>query len=192
LITAVIRTLVRDLAPQGRNAPHFVAGLNSSMCELLRVLPHTLFASAFYFVADTTGRVATYASAGHPLPFHLRRSIARISRLSLEGEQGAALGLIPGEEYPGGTCRLIAGDVFLFFTDGFYEAQNHHGEEFGLARMEKVIRRVLYRPAGVIVDALMDEVESFVGSEQLPDDLCMVAVEVTTEEAPPSTSAPED
>lgn len=183
LITAVIRTLIRDLSQQGRNASHFISGLNRSMIELLGVLPHPIFASAFYFVADTTGRVATYCSAGHPAPFHLRRSVGRVSRLKMEGEQGAALGLLANEVYPGGTCRLIAGDMFLFFTDGVYEAMNRRGEEFGLARVEQAIRGVLYRPARVVVDTIMTEVETFVGSEQLPDDLCLVAVEVTTEEA---------
>lgn len=183
LITAVIRTLIRDLAPQGRNAPHFVSGLNRSMIDLLRVLPHPIFASAFYFVADTTGRVATFSSAGHPAPFHLRRSVGRIGRLRVEGEQGAALGLLEGEEYPGGTCRLLAGDLFLFYTDGVYEAMNRHGEEFGIARMEQVMQRVLYRPAHVVIDSIMKEVENFLGTEPLPDDICMVAVEVTTEEA---------
>ncbi len=183
LITAVIRTMIRDLASQGRNAPHFVSGLNRSMIDLLRVLPHPIFASAFYFVADTTGRVATFSSAGHPAPFHLRRSVGRIGRLRVEEEQGAALGLLEGEEYPGGTCRLLAGDLFLFFTDGVYEAMNHHGEEFGMARMEQVIQRVLYRPGQVVIDSILKEVESFLGTEPLPDDICMVAVEVTTEEA---------
>jgi serine phosphatase RsbU (regulator of sigma subunit) len=183
LITAVIRTLIRDLAAQGRNAPHFISGLNRSMIDLLRVLPHPIFASAFYFVADTTGRVATFSSAGHPAPFHIRRSKGRIGRLKLDSEQGAALGLLEGEEYPGGTCRLIAGDMFLFFTDGVYEAMNRHGEEFGLARMEQAIQRVLYRPAHVVVDSIIKDVETFLGTEPLPDDICIVAVEVTTEEA---------
>lgn len=184
LITAVIRTLVGDLAQFGRNAPHFITALNKQMCQLLQVIPQPIFASAGYFVADTTARVATYTTAGHPAPFHLRRSVGRISRLEVEGVHGAALGVLENEEYSGGNCRLIAGDVFLFFTDGVYEAQNRHGEEFGIARMETVMRSVLYKPGNLIVDAIMAAVEGFVGSRQILDDICMVSVEVTTEEAP--------
>jgi len=184
LITAVIRTLVGDLSQVGRNAPHFITGLNKQMCQLLQVIPQPIFASAAYFVADTTARAATYATAGHPAPFHLRRSVGRISRLEVAGEHGAALGVLESETYSGGSCRLIADDVFLFFTDGVYEARNQHGEEFGLARMEKVMSGVLYKPGNQIVDAIMEAVKTFVGSRQILDDICMVSVEVKTGESP--------
>ncbi len=180
LITAMMRTLLRDLSAQGRNARHFIGQVNKQFCEMLRAFPHPLFASAFYFVADTTARVATYTSAGHPAPFHVRRSIGKISRLDVPAPHGAALGLLPEEVYTGGHVRLIAGDIFLFFTDGVYEMSNPEGEEYGLQRMEKVIRRHLYKPVQVIVDHLIKDIEAFAQGEPVADDICIVAVEVTT------------
>ncbi|MEM4725104.1 MAG: SpoIIE family protein phosphatase, partial [Candidatus Hadarchaeum sp.] len=114
LITAIIRTLIDDLEPLGRNARHFLTEMNRQFCQLLKSAPSPLFASAFYLVADTTARVATFSSAGHPAPFHIRRSVGRISRLDVPMPRGAALGMIPDEKYSGGYCRLIDGDVFIF------------------------------------------------------------------------------
>lgn len=180
LITAIIRTLIDDLAPQGRNARHFVTEMNKLFCGLLRSVPNPLFASAFYFVADTTARVGTFSSAGHPAPFHIRRSVGRVTRLEVPMPRGVALGLLPNETYTGGYCRLIDGDVFVFFTDGVYEARNVHGEEFGIVRMEQTLRELMYKNAKDLVEGLMDAISRFVGYEPLSDDLCVVAVEVTT------------
>ncbi len=183
LITAIIRTLIDDLASQGRNARHFLTEMNKQFCGLLKSVPHPLFASAFYFVADTTSRVATYSSAGHPAPFQVRRSVGRITRMEVPMPRGAALGMIPNETYTGGYSRLIDGDLFIFFTDGVYEAHNVQGEEFGMARMEQAIRSLMYKSTKEIVDGLMEAITTFVSYEPIADDICIVAVEVTTKTA---------
>jgi len=180
LITSMLRTLIGDLTSQGRNAPHFLSEMNKQFFALLKNVPSPLFASAFYFVADTTARVATYSTAGHPSPYHIRRHVGHISRLNCPQPRGAALGAIPNEEFTGGHCRLIPDDVFLFYTDGVYEAFNKDREEFGIARMEKAIRKCMYGSAREIVDGLMHEVDVFVGEEPMADDVCIIAVEVTT------------
>jgi serine phosphatase RsbU (regulator of sigma subunit) len=183
LITSILRTLIGDLIQQGRNARHFISEMNKQFCGLLKSVPSPLFASAFHFVADTTARVATFSSAGHPAPFHIRRSLGRISRLEVPEPRGAALGLLPREEFTGGHCRLIPGDVFFFFTDGVYEAHNRQGEEFGMGRLESVLRTLMYKEMPYIVDGVMDALVEFVGDEPVADDICMVSVEVTTSAA---------
>lgn len=183
LITAIIRTLIDDLESQGRNARHFLTEMNRQFCGLLKSVPNPLFASAFYLVADTTARVATYSSAGHPAPFHIRRSVGRVMRMEVPMPRGAALGMIPDETYTGGYCRLTDGDVFVFFTDGVYEAHNVRGEEFGIARMEEVLQKLMYKSAKEIVDGLMDAIATFVSYEPIMDDICVVAIEVTTKAA---------
>lgn len=183
LITAILRTLLRDLKSQGRNARHFITEVNKALCEAVRSFPQPLFASAFYFVPDTTSRVATYATAGHPAPFHVRRSMGRLTRLSVPAPHGAALGIIPKEEYTGGHIRLIENDSFIFFTDGVYEAANSQGEEFGLTRMEEVIRSQMYKSATTIVEHMERAVREFVGDTPLSDDICIVTVDVTTKPA---------
>ncbi len=181
LITAILRALLGDLIQQGRNAPYFLSEINKAFCHLLKSAPSPLFASAFYFVADTTARVATFSSAGHPPPFHIRRSVSRVSRMETPTPRGTALGVIPDETYTGGHCRLVPDDVFIFFTDGVYEAHNSEGEEFGVERMEKILRKSMYKKSGQeIVEELLRTLKEFVGEEEMADDVCVVSVEVTT------------
>jgi len=191
LITAILRTLLRDLSGQGRNARHYITEVNRQFCETLRSFPHPLFASAFYFVGDTTSRMATYCTAGHPAPFHMKRSVGRITRLDSPAPHGAALGIIPDETFTGGHARLLAGDVFLFFTDGVYEASDVNGQEFGLARMEKVLRQNMYKGVETIVNSVTEAVTQFCGNEPVHDDICVVGVEVTTAVEDPSETKPQ-
>ncbi len=181
LITAILRTLLRDLRSQGRNARHYVTEVNRELCEIMKTLPQPLFASGFYFVPDTTSRMATFSTAGHPAPLHIHRSTGQISRLNAPSPHGAALGIIPDETYTGGKVRLIDGDSFIFFTDGLYEATNAAGEEFGMDRVRYVIRQCIYKSDRHIVDQLMTAVQEFVGDAPVNDDICIVSVGVTTE-----------
>ena len=98
--------------------------------------------------------------------------------------QGSALGLIPNEEYGGATVRLTPGDAFLFFTDGVYEAANRAGEEFGFARLEKVLRSHVYKSSNEVLDAVIKAIQDFVEGEPFADDVCLVTVDVTTDAAP--------
>jgi sigma-B regulation protein RsbU (phosphoserine phosphatase) len=188
LITSMLRTLIGDLMGLGRNAPHFLSEMNKQFHGILLSVPNPLFASAFYFVADTTARVATYSSAGHPPPYHIRRHVGHVSRLTVPPPRGAALGAIADEEYSGGHCRLVKDDVFIFYTDGVYEAFNSAREEFGVHRMEKALKKHMYGSLQDIVDGLLRAVLEFAGDEPMADDVCIVGMEVTTrapgEEAP--------
>ena len=190
LITATLRTLINDLSRHGRNPRFFMSEMNKLYCGLMRNIPESVFASAFYFAADTTSRVATFSSAGHPPPFHIRRNTGRITRLKVPKPMGAALGLFHGEKYTAGQCRLVDRDVFIFFTDGAYEAFNEHGEEFGIERMQKTLEELKYNPTGEIVKGLTNAINQFVGSEALADDICIVSVEVTTEGETADTKQP--
>lgn len=182
LIVAILRTLIAEQSRRGRNAPHFLRELNNEFCNILKTLPTPIFASAAYFVADTTSRIATYSVAGHPPPFQVHRALGRVTRVEVPKPQGAALGLLPSEEYGGSSIRMNDGDSFIFFTDGVYEASNISGEEFGLARLEKIIRANVYRGSREILDSVMEAVTLFAGSQPLADDICLLAVDVTTTE----------
>jgi len=184
LITAILRALLSELQSQARNAAHFLKELNSEFANILTAMPTPIFASGFYLVADTTSRIATYACAGHPPPFQIHRDRARVTRLTVPQPKGAALGLLTHESYRGETVRLLDGNTFIFFTDGVYECSNPEGEEYGLARMEKTIQANIYKTTTEILDALTQSINTFVRGEPLADDLCLVAVDITTRSRP--------
>jgi hypothetical protein len=188
LITSILRVILADSKPQGGNARNFLREINRKFNEILETIHMEipLFASAFYFVADCTARVATFSTAGHPAPFHLRRQSNLLETLKVSEPHGAALGITADEDYTGGSCRMMGGDVFIFFTDGAYECFNPRGEEFGIANLEKTIRRNLHRGGDEILQSILDALEDYSGGTILHDDICLLAVEI--EEDLPSLS----
>lgn len=191
LITAVLRALIQDLSRQGRNARHFMTEMNRQFYNILKNLPEPLFVSGFYMLADTTARVATYSTAGHPAPFLVHRATHAVRRLQVPEPRGAALGVIEHEAYTAGQVRLTDGDVFIFFTDGVCEAANADGELFGVERMEKVLQNLCANSAQEMIAGMLQAVHDFAGDEPLADDICLVAVNVTTkEESKPEAETP--
>ena len=54
---------------------------------------------------------------------------------------GVPLGSFHGSTYDEITIALHAGDLFVFCSDGVFEAMNANGEEFGSARLLDVVER---------------------------------------------------
>lgn len=100
-------------------------------------------ATALHVLASDTESACrvNYAIAGQPAM--LRASCDGSSwRLA---DQQFPLGLLTGPPYNGHTIELNPGDLLLIATDGILESANRSGEEFGLDRLEAVLRE--YRMA---------------------------------------------
>jgi sigma-B regulation protein RsbU (phosphoserine phosphatase) len=89
------------------------------------------------------------------------------------------MGVALDEDYTGGSCRLTHGDVFIFFTDGVYEAFSPHGEEFGMKRLEAIMRESIHLGLEAIVGNVRQAVNDFTEHEPLRDDICILGMEVT-------------
>jgi phosphoserine phosphatase RsbU/P len=94
--------------------------------------------------------------------------------------------VIADEQYGVETVRLSDGDVFIFYTDGSYEATNAAGEQFGLARLEKALRTHIYESPGDILPLVLRDIQAFIGGEPVEDDICLVAVHVTAKAPKPA------
>lgn len=118
-------------------------------------------------------------SAGHDPVLWYRRAADRVERLEA---QGIPLGMIRGIGYERGTeGRLARGDVLALVTDGFCEWENPEGEEFGVARLEAVLRESRDRPAEEMITTLRAAVADFCKGTQQKDDLTAVILKRKTE-----------
>jgi sigma-B regulation protein RsbU (phosphoserine phosphatase) len=89
------------------------------------------------------------------------------------------LGSFPGVTYDEVSFDLLKDDVFVFCTDGIFEAMNEAGQEFGGRRLCEVVEAHRDRTAREIVDAIYDAVTSFRGTAPQADDMTAVAVRLT-------------
>src|SRR5947207_4731646 len=99
-----------------------VAGVNRDICGMTSAAP---LASMFLLKLDPITGFLKYSSAGHP-PAILLRANGNLESLS---EGGLLLGVLSEAAYVGGSFKLGAGDVLMFYSDGITESLNIAGEE---------------------------------------------------------------
>ncbi len=179
LVTAIMRGLLEELMPLAVDAGKFLGEMNRSLHAILRRTREPFLATAFYMVADVAAGELRFASAGHPSPFRVRRSAAAVESLrSYDPRHGPALGLFDKAAYPTCRCPLSQGDLLLLFTDGLYELDNAHQEEYGQERLQASVRAHYQLPTERLLDELLDDVQRFSRAREFDDDVCLVGVEV--------------
>jgi len=94
------------------------------------------FITFFYAQLEGPMRRLTYVNAGHNAPFVVR-SDGSHGRLR---EGGPVLGVFASRNYEMGSAQLSPGDRVILFTDGITEACGVEGEEFGEARLLRLLQ----------------------------------------------------
>jgi len=89
------------------------------------------------------------------------------------------LGAFAGSTYDEVTCDLAPGDVFVFCSDGVFEANDALGREFGTERLIEVVTAMQQKPARELVDAIFAAVGEFRGDTPPNDDMTAVALRIT-------------
>jgi serine phosphatase RsbU (regulator of sigma subunit) len=87
------------------------------------------------------------------------------------------LGLIPGGRYASQRATYSPQDLFLLMTDGISEVPNASDEEFGLDRLELLLRNNAGQPLPQLWELIMDEVKRY-GVQQ--DDQTLLLLRVVT------------
>ncbi|HEX6463208.1 MAG TPA: PP2C family protein-serine/threonine phosphatase, partial [Vicinamibacterales bacterium] len=123
---------------------------------------------------DLKRRNVTLSNSGVPYPIRAAEGV--VSQIELPG---VPLGSFPGTTYDEVTIPLHAGDLFVFCTDGVFEAMNVTGEEFGAARLIEVVERSRHLDAKTVVSAIVDAVDSFRAGMPPNDDMTAVVVKIT-------------
>lgn len=136
------------------------------------------FISMIYSVIDLETKLIRIARAGHnPVIYHNASGNVR-----LISPNGLALGLEKGDLFSRVITeseeKIESGKTFIFYTDGFTEAVNKKGEEYGLDRMIEIAKSWNYSSASHIQDKMMADVNKFIGKAQQHDDMTMVIVKI--------------
>jgi sigma-B regulation protein RsbU (phosphoserine phosphatase) len=127
------------------------------------------FATFYFGLYDDDSRMLTYTNAGHMPPILMRDGTAE--RLEVTG---TVVGAFPSARYEEKTLQLQAGDLLVAFTDGIVEPENEYGEPFGEEKLIDLLLRYGQRESKEIIARVMETVEQWTGSSELPDDMTML------------------
>jgi serine phosphatase RsbU (regulator of sigma subunit) len=192
--------LVADVSGKGTSAALYMAELKGLVLSLSRIydsparllvetnrilaanMDSRSFVTMTYAVVDTAVRCMRYARAGHNPMIHFE---ARTGRTRILAPAGLGLGLDRGERFERileeETVPLVAGDCFLFFTDGLSEAMNPGAELFGEGRLRRILERSEELGSEELKERILEEVRAFVGDAAPHDDMTLVVLKVVPE-----------
>lgn len=133
LLTASMRTGFRLLGQAVREPADIAARLSEVLYDSS---PANQYVAAVIALLDLESGLLRFTNAGHLPPLVLQGG--EFSRM--EGG-GVPLGLFRGSRYESREIPLRPGALMALYTDGIPESENPDGEEFGLERVEDVLRR---------------------------------------------------
>jgi len=177
LYSAYAAELVRSRTARRRYTPDkfSVAGVLQSMNTILhdRQLEE-YYCTLCYAFFDFKRRAVTISNSG--LPYPIRCSGDQCGQIELPG---VPLGSFSGVTYDEARVSLLTGDVFVFCTDGIFEASSPDCAEFGAKRLCDIVNDHRTGTTRDIVDAIFEAVIAFRGGAPQNDDMTAVAVKIT-------------
>ncbi|MEZ4699622.1 MAG: GAF domain-containing SpoIIE family protein phosphatase [Rhodothermales bacterium] len=186
--------IIGDVSGKGTSAAFFMAVMQGIFQSVSRLAPrpvdflrhanaalgHTLdknvFISLIYGILDTQREEFVMARAGHnPMATINLHGDTRLVR-----PDGIGLGLDRSGVFEKSleeiTIPLKPGDAFVLYTDGVVESRNMQGDEYGYERLLEAMRRHRAEEAAGIHDALLTDLQTFIGSKAYDDDMTLVVM----------------
>jgi sigma-B regulation protein RsbU (phosphoserine phosphatase) len=165
------RTFRRRFTPERSSPAGVLASMNTILHE--RQLEE-YYCTLCYAVFDLKRRTMAVANSG--LPYPIRWSGDAIGPVEVSG---FPLGSFAGSSYDEVSFDLAAGDVYVFCTDGVFEARDADGEELGTTRVLELVAANHEKSARELVDAIFAAVHGFQGDAPPHDDITAVVLRVT-------------
>jgi serine phosphatase RsbU (regulator of sigma subunit) len=176
LYAAHIQSMFESLSEQSASPAHIMNGLNQLICRRLREGDFITAVIAFF---ESGANSMTIARAGHNWPLYYSAQSQTISHLK---PQGVCLGIDKEMGFSAyleeKTLPVKSGDILLLYSDGITEAMNANNHLFDLSRLESALQESAQFPAEKIVAGINHRLDEFVQSEELHDDVTMVAIKV--------------
>ena len=192
----VLDIVVGDISGKGISAALMMAGLQASlrsqaldpalegspdrlsmlMSRLNVYLCHSTATDRFATVFICSYHVETsrlnYCCAGHNPPLLLRNGSDDVALLE---SGGYPIGLFPEAEYEDSSVSVDPGDLFAVYTDGITDALNREDEDFGEARLRRVLSRNRDLSSEEILERILASVRDFsLGVEQFDDQTAVI------------------
>ena len=177
LIMTMTRGMLRAEVLNGHSPAKILQHLNRVMYADLE--NSNRFVTLFYSEYDPKTRILSYSNAAHNPPFVWRSATDTIGRLDT---LGMLIGLDANTSYQDCQIQLFAGDLIIYYTDGFTEAANPMGVQFDEENLIQAFRwaALHYTDPQEILTYLFDQVQEFVGiGNPNTDDMTLVVLRIT-------------
>jgi sigma-B regulation protein RsbU (phosphoserine phosphatase) len=165
------------------HAPHFehpADAVREFRRRLLPDLPEDKFITLTYGILDPHQCRFTFARAGHDPLLSYQATSGSCTEFQ---PGGGAIGLDHSDRFDRklqeAQIEMQPGDLVLLFTDGITEATNPQGDEFGLPRLNALIKDQSALIAAELSAVVLEGVAAFARGEPVADDQTLIIIKVS-------------
>ncbi len=161
------RSMARVAMRCGVGLEQAVRHINAQLCE---DLPPGRFITAFLGRLDAEAHTIEFHSAGQGPLLHIH---AATRTADAAEATGLPLGIMPFGVVDGvelGRILMAPGDVYAVLSDGFFEAQDARGRQFGTQAVVEVIAASLDCSAEKMIERLIEALGRYCGTRPPDDD----------------------
>jgi len=169
LLMSATAAALRLEANHDRNMLEQVERLNTGIHS---VSDSDRFVTLLVAEIDAQRRTLRYVNCGHNPGLLFRTKTGTLTRLD---SSCPPIGLSAEEICEQVAEDLMAGDVLVFYTDGVTEAENRHGEEFGMERLSATVLRGSSLSAEDLMTNIYNAAADFCGDD-FNDDMTILVV----------------
>ena len=170
LYGALISGLLRILGPRRSSPPILVKSLNDTLMERKVDAQYATLLVAFWQPEE---RILKMANAGSCAPLIWRQGEILKPRI-----EGVPIGLLEDISYEELEVTLESGDVVLLYSDGVEDQVNLESEEFGRARVLKLLKKHHAEAPKAIANAVIAALDAYRGSTTISDDQSVIVLRV--------------
>ena len=169
---AMLKAGLLTLVDEGKPARQLLPALDS----LVRKASDRVFVTASLSLIDVSTGEVEMTNAGHPPAYLLRDG--EIEEMLLPGSPLGAF----GQDYGFRRFELRSGDVMVWLSDGFIEAEDEGGKVFGYDRTIDSLKGSA-ESAREVRDRILEDIQRHTGGAGAEDDLTLVVMRYQPEAA---------
>ena len=171
MLMAGTHSLFRAFSAHENNPARIMHRINESACQ---GNDSNMFTTLFIGVLDLPSGHLRYCDAGHDAPL----IISHAGLQTLDCNPHLPVGLFDDIKFCVQETFITAGSTLFLYTDGLTEAMDTEQKQFGLKRIDGVLKNRVDGQLSPkdIIDAMTKEVRSFVKDAEQSDDLTQLAI----------------
>ncbi|MGQ0605165.1 MAG: PP2C family protein-serine/threonine phosphatase [Anaerolineales bacterium] len=168
LFMALARSTVRAAIASAKSPADALAGANRLITA---DSPNSMFVTLAYVQVSANFGEIVCVNAGHNPVLIYRAAPGEFVSIR---RMGVPLGLFAEASFDQRVEQLEPGDLIVLYTDGVTDALDGEGREFGMQRLEQLVRDQVHKSAVDLVDALRLALVDFSGPQPPHDDITVV------------------
>jgi sigma-B regulation protein RsbU (phosphoserine phosphatase) len=173
LMITMARSILRHELARGSTLDKVLANTNRAMIGDL--MEAEMFISLFCARYNPATQQIAFANAGHNPP--LLQRAANGQTLNLTGE-GPVFGLLDNAAYEERAAPVERDDILLLYTDGMVEARNLAGEQFGVERLQDLLKKHRNLSPNELKVEIFRSVSQFTRDTEPHDDITLLILKV--------------